>query len=140
MATAGVARSVVENGHGKQPEQVFIRKGSPIEKIYDSGWMAARRRASERYVKEFERPCPQGLRSLRVYDRKHTFGRRLWAVGIGFEDRKVLLGHKSDHVSTHYSAPEIGMLIAAVEQVCELGSRNSHALTLVRAQTVSAST
>lgn len=61
------------------------------------------------------------------------------AAGIGFEDRKVLLGHKSDHVTTHYSAPEIGALITAAERVCELGSRKSHALTLVRAQQVTAS-
>jgi integrase len=119
---------------------VFTRKGRPVKKIYNSGWKAARRRASERYVKEFERPCPQEFRSLRVHDLKHTFGHRLSAVGVGFEDRKVLLGHKSDHVTTHYSALEIGALIAAAERVCELGSRKSHALSLVRAQqtTVSA--
>jgi hypothetical protein len=28
-----------------------------------------------------------------------------------------LLGHKSDHVTTHYSAPEIGALIEASEGV-----------------------
>jgi integrase len=134
-----VARSVVENCRGKHPERVFTRNGRPITKIYNSGWKSARQRASERYAKEFARPCPQGFRTLRVHDLKHTFGHRLRAVGIGFEDRKVLLGHKSDHVTTHYSAPEIGMLIAAAERVCELGSRKSHALTLVRAPAVSAS-
>jgi hypothetical protein len=60
-------------------------------------------------------------------------------AGIGFENRKVLLGHKSDHITTHYSAPEIGMLIAAVERVCELESRKSHALSLLRAQQVTRS-
>jgi hypothetical protein len=74
-----------------------------------------------------------------VDDLKHTFWHRLRVAGIGFEDRKVLLGHKSDHVTTHYSAPEIGMLIAAAERVCELESRKSHALTLVRAPAVRAS-
>ena len=135
-----VARSVIDSCRGKHPERVFTRNGSPITKIYNSGWKAARLRASERYAKEFGRPCPHGFRALRVHDLKHTFGHRLRAVGIGFEDRKVLLGHKSDHVTTHYSAPEIGMLIAAAERVCELGSRKSHALTLVRAQQVTAST
>ena len=77
---------------------------------------------------------PKGFQSLRVHDLKHTFGHRLRAAGIGFEDRKVLLGHKSDHVTTHYSAPEIGTLVAAAERVCELGSRKSHALSLVRGQ------
>jgi integrase len=134
-----VARSVVESCRGKHPERVFTRKSRALTKIYNSGWKAARRRASERYAKEFGRPCPQGFRCLRVHDLKHTFGHRLRAAGIGFEDRKVLLGHKSDHVTTHYSAPEIGMLIAAAERVCELGSRKSHALTLVRAQQVTLS-
>jgi hypothetical protein len=48
-----------------------------------------------------------------VHDLKHTFGDRLRASGAGFEDRKVLLGRKSDHVTMHFSAPEIGALIAA---------------------------
>ena len=74
-----------------------------------------------------------------MHDLKHTFGHRLRAAGIGFEDRKVLLGHKSDHVTTHYSAPEIGALIAAAERVCELGSRKNHALALVRPQQVTVS-
>jgi hypothetical protein len=58
----------------------------------------------------------------------------VWGAGVGFEDRKVLLGHKSDHVTTHYSAPEIGALIEASEKVCDLGSRKSPALSIVRAQ------
>jgi hypothetical protein len=41
------------------------------------------------------------------------------------EDRKLLLGHKASHVTTHYSAPEIEMLIHASEKVCDLGSRKS---------------
>ena len=54
------------------------------------------------------------------------------AAGVGFEDRKILLGHKSEHVTTHYSAPEIGMLIEASEKVCALGSRKTPALAIVR--------
>ncbi len=134
-----VARSVIASCRGKHPERVFTRNGRSITKIYNSGWKAARLRASERYAKEFGRSCPHGFRSLRVHDLKHTFGHRLRAAGIGFEDRKVLLGHKSEHVTTHYSAPEVGALVAAAERVCELGSRKSHALSLVRTQQVVAS-
>ena len=130
-----VARSVIESCRGKHSERVFTRNGCPITKIYNSGWKAARKRAAARYDAEFGRPCPDGFRNLRVHDLKHTFGHRLRAAGVGFEDRKVLLGHKSEHVTTHYSAPEIGTLIAAAERVCELGSRKSPALALVRAQT-----
>jgi len=58
---------------------------------------------------------------------------RICAASVGFEDRKILLGHKSDHVTTHYSAPEIGALIEAAEKVCELKTRKSPALAIVRA-------
>jgi integrase len=117
-----VARSVIEGCRGRHSERVFTRNGRPITKIYNSGWKAARERAAARYEAEFGRPCPDGFSSLRVHDLKHTFGHRLRATGVGFEDRKVLLGRKSEHVTTHYSAPEIGTLIAAAERVCELGS------------------
>ena len=129
-----IARSVVERCRGAHAEYVFTRHGKPLTKLYNSGWKAARRRAAGRYESEFGRSCPSGFRSVRVHDLKHTFGHRLRAAGVGFEDRKLLLGHKSDHVTTHYSAPEIGALIAASERVCELGSRKSHALTIVRSR------
>jgi hypothetical protein len=56
-----------------------------------------------------------------------------------FPIRTVLLGHKADHVTTHYSAPEIGALIAAAERARELGALKSHALSLARAQQATAS-
>ena len=54
-----------------------------------------------------------------VHDLKHTFGRRLRAAGVSFEDRQGLLGHKSRWITTHYSGPELANLIAAAEKVCE---------------------
>ena len=122
------ARSVIEICRGKHPERIFTHNGRPITKIYNLGWKGARRRASERHAKEIGRPCPNAFQSLQVHDLKQSFGHRLRATGIGFEELKVL-GHKSDHVTTHYSAPEIGALVAAAERVCELGSRKSHALS-----------
>ncbi|HEY2145714.1 MAG TPA: hypothetical protein VGH12_06570 [Steroidobacteraceae bacterium] len=97
------------------------------------GRKSARRRAADRYLRELGKACPNGFRNVRVHDFKHTFGHRLRVAGVGFEDRKALLGHKSDHVTTHYSAPEIGTLIEASEKVCALQSRKSHALAIVRA-------
>ena len=128
-----IAKSMIENCRGNHPEFVFTRAGRPVAGINNSGWKAARRRAAKRYVEEFGRACPRGFRFIRVHDLKHTFGHRLRAAGVGFEDRKILLGHKSEHVTTHYSAPEIGALIQASEKVCELGSRKSPALAIVRA-------
>ena len=65
---------------------------------------------------------------------KHTYGHRLRVAGVNFEDRKLLLGHKAQHITTHYSAPEIGTLIEAAEKACELESRAGPAISVVRAR------
>jgi hypothetical protein len=50
---------------------------------------------------------------------RHTFGRRLRAAGVSFEDRQDLLGHRAGRITTHYSAAELTTLIAAAEGVGE---------------------
>jgi integrase len=130
-----IARSVIANCRGRHSEFVFTCEGRPVTHIYNSGWKAARRRAAVRYERELGRPCPQGFRSIRVHDLKHAYGHRLRVAGVSFEDRKLLLGHKAQHVTTHYSAPEIGALIEASEKVCELESRASPAISVVRSRT-----
>jgi hypothetical protein len=129
-----IARSVIESCRGKHPESVFTYQGKPITKMYNSGWKAARRRAALRYAREFKRPCPAGFRAVRVHDLKHSFGHRLRAAGVSFEDRKVLLGHKTFDVTTHYSAAEIGFLIAATERVCDMAEQESAAVAVVRSR------
>ena len=122
---------MIEHCRGRHSEFVFTRGGSPVTHIYNSGWKAARRRAAARYEREFGRPCPAGFRSIRVHDLKHTYGHRLRVAGVSFEDRKLLLGHKAQHVTTHYSAPEIGALEAS-ERVCQLESLACPAISVVR--------
>jgi hypothetical protein len=51
----------------------------------------------------------------------------LFKVNTGLRE-----GHKAQHVTTHYSAPEIGALIEAAERVCELESRASPSISVVR--------
>jgi len=128
-----IARSVIAGCRGEHRELVFTLESKGVTKIYTSGWKAARRRAAERYEREMGRPCPAGFRSVRVHDLKHTYGYRLRAAGVQFEDRQLLLGHKAAHVTTHYSAADIGNLIAASEKVCDLASRKSPAVAIVRA-------
>jgi len=41
---------------------------------------------------------------------------------------------KAQHVTTHYSAPEIGALIEASEKVCELELHASPAISVVRSR------
>ena len=63
---------------------------------------------------------------------RHTFGRRLRAVGFALETRKVLLGHANGDITTHYSAAELKELIDAVEKIVSRGVAQTPTLTLVR--------
>jgi hypothetical protein len=62
-------------------------------------------------------------------DMKHTFGRRLRAAGVSFEDRQDLLGPRNGRITTHYSKTELASLIAAAESVCPADSRNFTTVT-----------
>ena len=69
---------------------------------------------------------------MRVHDLKHTFGRRLRTAGVPLETRKVLLGHKSGDITSHYSAPELAELIRAANTV--LKTQESTLLRVVTKQ------
>ena len=130
-----VAQSIVEEVRGQHPTHVFTypdREGKrhPMKRLYCSGWRLARKRASARYDVELSRPLPTGFKRVRIHDLRHTFGRRLRAVGVGLEDRQDLLGHKSGRMTTHYSAAEIGNLLAAVNRLGN--SRGINAGTVLR--------
>jgi integrase len=100
-----VARSVVEARRGSDPVHVFTYEGHTITRMLTSGWLRARKKA--------------GLPQVRVHDLKHTFGRRLRAAGVSFEDRQDLLGHRSGRITTHYSAAELSRLLEAANAVCD---------------------
>ena len=99
-----LARAVVQEMRRQHPTHVFSHKGKPLYRMFGTVWKNARKRA--------------GLDHVRVHDLKHTFGRRLRAAGVSFEDRQDLLGHKSSRITTHYSMPELESLIAAANAVC----------------------
>jgi integrase len=119
-----VAKSVIESQRGKDADFVFTFRGKPIGTMHNTGWQKARIRA--------------GLPQVRVHDLKHTFGRRLRAAGVSFEDRQDLLGHKSARVTTHYSKAELENLIDAADRVCETDSRKSPALVVLKQKAVGA--
>lgn len=110
------AHSVIERQRGKNSEFVFTYRGKPVKRMLNSGWRRARKATN--------------LAVVRVHDLKHTFGRRLRSIGVSFEDRQDLLGHKSGKITTHYSAPEVLNLWEAANKVC--GSQNRATLTLLR--------
>jgi integrase len=112
----GLARSVVEARRGTSPTHVFTYKGKPVTRMMTSAWKRARVRA--------------GLPQARVHDLKHTFGRRLRAAGVSFEDRQDLLGHRSGRITTHYSAAELSHLITAADSACERDSRRPELVIL----------
>ena len=119
-----VARSVIEEQRGIDPVFVFPYRRHRVTRMHNTAWKRSRGLAAQKYPKGFGRDCPEGLRSIRVHDLKHTFGRRLRATGVSFEDRQDLLGHKSGRITTHYSAVELENLIDATNRVCEEESRN----------------
>jgi integrase len=110
------ARSVIAARRGKHAQYVFTHKGKPVKHMLNSAWRKARSRA--------------GLEGLRVHDLKHTFGRRLRAAGVGFEDRQDLLGHRSGRITTHYSAADLSRLIEAAESVAERDGRRPELVVL----------
>jgi integrase len=76
-----IARKVVEGERGKHPRVVFTYRGERLTRVRNHAWKRARDRA--------------GLSPVRVHDLRHTFGHRLRAAGVSFDDRQDLLGHKS---------------------------------------------
>ncbi len=98
-----IARSVVEGERGTDPERVFTYHGKPFARVRNHAWSRARARA--------------GLQQVRFHDLRHTFGHRLRAAGVSYEDRQDLLGHKSERMTTHYSAPDLARLIEAADKV-----------------------
>lgn len=111
-----MARSVVNARRGQHARYVFAFRGKPIKHMLNSAWKNARTRA--------------GLSQVRVHDLKHTFGRRLRAGGVSFEDRQDLLGHRSGRITTHYSAADLSRLIEAADSVCERDGRRPELVVL----------
>jgi integrase len=113
-----VAEMVIEAQRGRHDVYVFTYQGGPVRSMNNTAWRSARDRA--------------GLPQVRVHDLKHTYGRRLRASGVSFEDRQDLLGHKSSRITTHYSAPELVNLIEASERVCTANWCKSGAMVILR--------
>ena len=113
-----IARSVVDSRRGKHRTHIFTYRGKPVLRMLNSSWCRVRKVV--------------GLPQVRVHDLKHTFGRRLRAAGVSFEDRQDLLGHRSGRMTTHYSAAELTKLIDAANAVCERNGNRPELVVLRR--------
>ena len=105
MVLNRIARNVVEGERGKHLGVVFTYHGERLARVRNHAWKKARDRA--------------GLPEVRVHDLRHTFGHRLRAAGVSFEDRQDLLGHKSARITTHYSSPDLIRLLSAANLLCK---------------------
>lgn len=114
------AKQVIETQRGQHPEFVFTYQNKPLTRMLNSAWVNARNKAK--------------LPQLRVHDLKHTFGRRLRAANVSYEDRQDLLGHKSQRVTSDYSNAELANLIAAANSITSQNS-STGILTLLTATT-----
>ncbi len=54
----------------------------------------------------------------------------LCVVGVSFEDRQDLLGHRLTRITTHYSVAEIQSLTNAANKVCD--GTSSETVTLLK--------
>lgn len=113
-----IAKSVVDARREKHPTHVFAYSGKPVQRMLNSSWCRVRKTVD--------------LQQVRVHDLKHTFGRRLRAAGVSFEDRQDLLGHRSGRMTTHYSAAELSKLIEAANRVCERNGNKPELVVLRR--------
>ncbi|HNP62446.1 MAG TPA: tyrosine-type recombinase/integrase [Woeseiaceae bacterium] len=113
-----IACSVVNSRRGKHRTHVFAYREKPVTRMLNSSWCRVRKVV--------------GLPMVRVHDLKHTFGRRLRAAGVSFEDRQDLLGHRSGRMTTHYSAAELTKLIEAANSVCERDGNRPELVVLRR--------
>ncbi len=136
MVLNDVAKSVIEAQRGKDSVWVFpYKEDRPLAKMNDTAWKSARKRAAQAWQQETNEAAAEGFRRIRVHDLKHTFGRRLRAAGVSFEDRQVLLGHKNGSVTTHYSAPDVANLIEAANRVAATEGRKIDTMTILRRKT-----
>jgi len=126
-----VAKSIINAQRGISDRWVFPHRGKALERMHDSGWRSARKKAALLWQRKFGSEPHPGFAQVRVHDLKHTFGRRLRAAGVPFEDRQALLGHKSGSVTTEYSAAELDALIAKANLVCAT-RKSAPALTMLR--------
>jgi len=110
-----VSKSIINGRRGNGSDYVFSYAGHKLARMRTESWRQAREVV--------------GLKEMRIHCLRHTFGMRLRAAGVSFEDRQDLLGHYAGRITTHYSKADIARLIDCVELLCEARKPE---LTLIR--------
>jgi integrase len=119
-----IAHRIVEarREHGSKSGFVFEYRGKRLGTLRTSAWRRAWTHAG----------LPEDPMVMKgVHNLRHTCGRRLRGAGVPLETRKLLLGHASGDITTHYSAAEIGELIAAAERITNRGRSHTPSLAIL---------
>lgn len=118
-----IVKCVVEARRGIHDEFVFTYRGKPVARLHNNGWKSAWRKAGL--------PVEPGIRRG-VHNLRHSFGRRLRGAGVSLETRKLLLGHASGDITTHYSAAELSELLNAAEKIVDRSTASAPTLTIIK--------
>jgi hypothetical protein len=112
------AREAVNQCRGEHPEYVFTCDGIPMYQMNTTSWKTAVRNAGLR-------DCRGEGQHFRVHDLRTTCSTRLRDLGVSVENRKDILGHKNQDVTTGYSIGNTGRLIEIVESLVGMEERPS---------------
>ena len=154
-AALDIHKNDVSNGLGFAPAPYALRRklGTTLQSpgwqyifpstrlcgIPDTGELVRYHRYPDNIRRSLSKACKRCniVRRVTCHTFRHTFGRRLRAAGVSFEDRQDLLGHRSGRITTHYSAAELSRLLEAANSVCREGggSSNSEIVVLRRIST-----
>jgi len=105
-----IAQKVVDDMRGMDSKYVFGTHGTqPFRTEFNHA-----REDAELDAVTTHNGQPSGVR---FHDLKHTFGARLRASGVTLEQRQILLGHTSQHISTYYSQAGLDELLEVVERM-----------------------
>lgn len=110
---------VIGRRRGINDTYVFTFNGHPVGNINNTAWKLARRRAG------LDNARGPG-KHFRVHDLRTTFATWLRQAGVGREDRKVLLGHAVDDITTHYSHAELATLLGFSERTVTLAGEATY--------------
>ena len=100
------AWSILQAQRRPHPIWVFSYKERPIGTMNITAWQCARQKG--------------GLRAVRIHDLRHTYGSRLRAADVSYEDRAALLGHACRSMPERYASPDIKRLLWLANRVVGL--------------------
>ncbi|MFK7829356.1 MAG: tyrosine-type recombinase/integrase [Congregibacter sp.] len=121
-----IASRIVDARRGKDSSPyVFSYRDRRLRTLRTSAWRRAWKKAG----------LPEDPKVMKgVHNLRHTFGRRLRAAGVALETRKLLMGHANGDITNHYSAAELGELLAAAETITDRGTAQTPALAIIQGQ------